>query len=145
MTPTAKASAQTVPQDCLVEDEPAIRALTRVGLAILLLGFLAAWAVLRRRRNQAPASPIYITAIHLPNGPGHEHIEFVQWQNPGTLETGQSTREAIVTWINSGGDLRVRDHGGLDVQVGVINGEPPYLRTHAGGVWTDSLLLLPRY
>ena len=115
------------------------------ALAILLLGFLAAWAMLRRRGNQAPASPIYITAIHLPNGPGHEHIEFVRWQNPGTLETGQSTREAIVTWINRGDDLRVRNVTGHDVEVGVVNGEPPYLRTYAGGVWTDSLLLLPHY
>jgi hypothetical protein len=115
------------------------------ALAILLLGFLAAWALLRRRARRAPNAPIYITAVHTPSGPGHEHIEFVRWQNPVTLETGQSPREAVVAWINAGGDLRLRDHAGLEVRVGVVNVEPPHLRTHADGVWTDSLLGLPRY
>jgi hypothetical protein len=118
------------------------------ALAILLLGFLAAWLLLRRRASPTPvpALPFYITAVHMPNGgAGHEHIEFVQWQNPGTLATGQSGREAIVAWINAGGDLRVRDPAGNDVRIAVVNADPPYIRAHAAGVWTDSLLGLPRY
>ena len=31
------------------------------------------------------------------------------------------------------------------VKVGVVDATPPYLRTHADGVWTDNLLALPRY
>ncbi|MBK5220625.1 MAG: DUF3892 domain-containing protein [Thermoleophilia bacterium] len=116
------------------------------ALALLLLGFLAAWAFLRRRGRQAPSSPFfYITAIHTPSGTGHEHIEVLQWQNPRTLETGQSTREGIVAWLNSGGDLRVRDPGGNESRVAVVNAEPQYVRTYAAGVWTNDLLLLPRY
>jgi hypothetical protein len=120
------------------------------ALAILLLGFLAAWLLLRRRANNTPTPtptlPFYITAVHMPNGgAGHEHIEFVQWQNPGTLATGQSGREAIVAWINAGGDLRVRDPSGIDVQIAVVSADPPYIRAHASGAWTDSLLSLPRY
>jgi hypothetical protein len=115
------------------------------ALAILLLGFLAAWALLRRRGNQAPRLPIYITAVHMPSGPGHEHVEFIRWQNSATLETGQSTREAVVAWINAGGDLRLRDDAGTESRVGVVEADPPYVRAYAGGVWTDSLVGLPRY
>lgn len=115
------------------------------ALTALLLAFLAAWALLRRRKTEAPASPTYITAVHMPSGTGHEHIELVQWQSPGTLETGQSTREGIAAWIDAGGDLRVRDHRGDDVRVAVLNTESAHIRTHAGGSWTDDLLLLPRY
>jgi hypothetical protein len=114
------------------------------ALAILLLGFLAAWALLRRRGNQAPALPVYITAVRMTGGPGHEQIELVQWQNSATLESGHSTPEAAIAWIQAGGDLRVRDPGGNEVRVGVVAAEPPYLRTHADGVWTDSLMALPR-
>ena len=37
--------------------------------------------------------------------------------------------------------------GTREVQVGVVHPQygPPYLRTHADGVWTDNLLALPRY
>jgi WxL interacting protein linking bacterial and host surfaces/uncharacterized protein DUF3892 len=115
------------------------------ALAILLLGFLAAWALLRRRGNPGPALPVYITAVHMPAGPAHEHIASVQWQDSTTLEVGHSTREAVVAWINAGGDLRVRDGAGNDARVGVFNDDPPYLRSYAGDAWTDSLLALPRY
>lgn len=131
------------PQGPAAGDSSSILLLLLAALAALLLG-LAAWALLRRRGNRTPISPIYITAVHIPEGSGHEHIEFVQWQNPRTLETGQTTREGIVEWINSGGDLRVRDHAG-DLRVGVVAADPPYIRTHADGVWTDDLLVVPRY
>lgn len=114
------------------------------ALAVLLVASLAAWAFLRRRGNEAASAPVYITAVHLASGTGHEHIELVQWQSPGTLQTGQSTPEGIAAWIDAGGDLRVRNHGGEDVQVAVLSTEPPHIRAHASGSWTDDLLLLPR-
>lgn len=127
-------------------DSSSILPLLLGALAILLLlGLLAAWALLRRRGSQVSPSPTYITAVHMPHGQGHEQIEFVQWQTPGTLETGQSTREEIVGWINAGGALWVRDLGGSDLAVAVVNSAAPYIRTYAGGSWTDNLLLLPRY
>ena len=131
------------PQGPAAGDSSSILLLLLAALAALLLG-LAAWALLRRRRNGTPISPIYITAVHMPEGSGHEQIELVQWQNPRTLETGQTTREGIIEWINSGGDLRVRDHAG-DLRVGVVAADPRYIRTYAGGVWTDNLLVVPRY
>lgn len=120
--------------------------LVLAGLALLLLGFLAAWAFLRRRSRQAPppAPFFYITAVHLPGGPGHEHIELLRWQNPRTGESGESSPEAIAGWIDSGGDLRVRRPGGDEARVAVVD-EPQFIRTYADGAWTDDLLGLPRY
>ena len=89
---------------------------------------------------------VYIYAVHMSGGTQHEHIASVKWENPSTGETGQSTREAMVDWIqNKGGDARVRDNVGHDVAVGVVDATPPYIRTHADGIWTDNLLALPKY
>lgn len=118
--------------------------LVLAGLLAALLLCLVAWALWRRRGTRDLVSPTYITAVHMAGGSDHEQIEFVQWQNPQTLATGQATREQIVEWINSGGDLRVRDHAG-DFPLAVVAADPPYIRTHASGVWTDHLLGVPRY
>jgi hypothetical protein len=87
---------------------------------------------------------IYVSAVHLVGGSRHEHIAEVRWVNPQTNQTGQSSREAMVTWINGGGSAYVWD-GTRGVQVGVVRAVPPYIRTYADGVWTDNLLALPRY
>lgn len=90
---------------------------------------------------------VYITHIRLSaGGRRHEHITDVQWRNPGSGETGQSTKATMVDWIkNENGDARVRDNPGNDVKVGVVDGNPPYIRTYADGVWSDNLLALPRF
>lgn len=87
---------------------------------------------------------VYVTAIHLVGGQRHEHIAAIRWRNAATNQTGQSTRAVMVDWIRKGGDARVTD-GVRSVQVGVVNVTPPYIRTHADGIWTDNLLSLPRY
>jgi len=116
------------------------------ALGALLLGFLVAWVLLRRRgRRTAPAEIYYVTAIHFEDGSGHEHIAQVRWQSARTLVTGQSTIAGMVGWVNSDGELRVRDTAGAEVRVGVFNVEPPMIRTYSDGVWTDDLLTLPRY
>lgn len=89
---------------------------------------------------------VYITAIHMTGGSGHEHIASVRWKDPADQATDHSTRSTMVDWIqNKGGDARVKDGSGHDVQVGVVDGRPPYIRTYADKVWTDNLLALPRY
>ena len=90
---------------------------------------------------------VYVTARHMLGGERHEHIAEVRWRNPADGNTGASTREAMVDWINNkGGDARITD-GARAVQVGVVRPQAgaPYLRTHADGVWMDNLLALPRY
>lgn len=89
---------------------------------------------------------VYITAVHMSVGRGHEHIASVRWKNPTDQKTGESTRSTMVDWIqNKGGDARVKDKADHDVQVGVVKVRPPYIRTYADRVWTDNLLALPRY
>ncbi|MGD0742094.1 MAG: DUF3892 domain-containing protein [Acidimicrobiales bacterium] len=88
---------------------------------------------------------VEITAIHLVGGTRHEHIASVRWVNPSSQETGSSTRETMVDWIeNKGGAAFVTD-GQNTVSVAVVDAHPKYLRTYADGVWTDNLLALPRY
>jgi hypothetical protein len=75
----------------------------------------------------------------------HEHIAEVRWKDPGDNTTGQSTRETMVDWIkNKGGQAYVTD-GNVQVAVGVVAATPPYIRTHADGLWTDNLLALPTF
>jgi uncharacterized protein DUF3892 len=87
---------------------------------------------------------VYVEAIHLVGGERHEHIAAVRWRNPATNQTGTTERSGMVDWIRKGGDARVTD-GNRTIQIGVVNANPPYIRTHADGVWTDNLLALRRY
>jgi hypothetical protein len=88
---------------------------------------------------------VYIVAVHLTGGTRHEHIAAVRWKNPATNASGENTREQMVTWIrDEKGDARVTD-GRTEVSVGVVDANPPHIRTYADGKWSDNLLALPRY
>jgi hypothetical protein len=87
---------------------------------------------------------VYITARHMVGGSKHEHIASVKWENRATGETGESTRETMVEWIEGGGDARVAN-GGSYVPVKVVDAKPKYIQTWADGIWTDNLLALPEY
>ena len=91
---------------------------------------------------------IEITAIHREGGEGHEHIASVKWRNTATSATGQSTRQAIVDWLNeSKANQAVVANGSQWVYVRVVQPEsgPPYIRTHADGKPYDNLLKLPNF
>lgn len=91
---------------------------------------------------------IEITAIRLAGGAGHEHISFLQWRNIQTGAAGQSTRQAIVEWLEeSKANQAIVTAGGRRAYVAVRSnaGGPKYLRTHADGDWNDNLLSLPRF
>jgi hypothetical protein len=88
---------------------------------------------------------IYITAIRVSRPPAHERIESVRWENPQTGATGQNTVAQMVEWIrDKNGQAKVQD-GQTDVDVAVVDANPPHLRTHANGKWADNLLSLPRF
>lgn len=93
---------------------------------------------------------IQITAIRLQGSPDHadhEHISSVQWRNLQTGATGESTRPAVVSWLDeSNANQAVVANGASWVYVGVVRpgNRPAYLRTHADGKWSDNLLALPR-
>jgi hypothetical protein len=89
---------------------------------------------------------VYITEVQMSaGGSAHEHIASVRWRLSSTGETGQSTRKAMVEFIDGGGVARVSDAFGDDIAVGVVKATPPYIRTYADGLRTDNLLSLPRY
>jgi Protein of unknown function (DUF3892) len=63
----------------------------------------------------------------------------VAWRNPDNGKTGQSTVAEMVAFIeNKNGKAAVTDGRGVDAT-------SKHIRSHADGVWTDNLLLLPRY
>jgi hypothetical protein len=89
---------------------------------------------------------IRITDIELDGGAGHEHIVRLWWINPSNANTGDNTRDEMVSFIEQGdGEAYVEDKRGNRADVGVVtptNGDK-YLRTHADGVGTNNLLALP--
>ncbi|BAN01228.1 DUF3892 domain-containing protein [Ilumatobacter coccineus] len=88
---------------------------------------------------------VYITAVHMSEGDGHEHIASVQWRNPLDGNTGTSTTAVMVDWIDDkNGDARVQSMP-EDAKVGTVDGTPKHLRSYANGKWTDNLLALPRF
>jgi hypothetical protein len=88
---------------------------------------------------------VYLIARHMDGGTKSEHIAEVKWENRQSGATGQSTRAQMVDFIkNQKGDARV-DNGASYVTVGVVDANPPYIRTFADGVPTDNLLELPTY
>lgn len=90
---------------------------------------------------------IEITAIHLEGSPAHDHIGALQWRNLQSGATGQSTRQAVVDWLEeSTANQAVVSRDGGWVYVGVwLDRGVKWLRTHADGVWSDNLLTLPRF
>jgi hypothetical protein len=88
---------------------------------------------------------VYIVARHMEGGVGHEHIAEVEWENRATGTTGRSKRATMVEFIrDKDGDARVANASSF-VPVGVVDGDPPYIRTYADDILTDNLLDLPEY
>jgi hypothetical protein len=88
---------------------------------------------------------VEITAVHMVGGEQHEHIGEVAWTNPASGASGRSTRAAMVEFLRTPGNRAYVTDGQRTAEVGVVNADPPFIRTHADGVWTDNLLALPRY
>lgn len=87
---------------------------------------------------------VRVTARHMVGGEQHEHIASVRWTNPSNGDTGQSTRASMVTFIEDG-NRAVVGEGVQQVEVGVVEASPKYIRTYADKQWTNNLLALPRY
>jgi hypothetical protein len=87
---------------------------------------------------------VRITDCHLVGGERHEHIASVRWIDPADSKTGESTRAAMVEYIEKNGRAVVGE-GVQQVEVGVVDASPKYIRTYADETWTNNLLALPRY
>lgn len=80
------------------------------------------------------------------NANDHQAITHLAWTNPGTQESGVSTKPVMVDWIDKGGTA-FTDNGGVRATVGVVKPQvgEPYLRTYSDGQWNNNLLSLPRF
>lgn len=95
----------------------------------------------------AGGTVVYVTAVHLNNGKGHEHIAEYLWLNPADGKSGKTSTASMVEYIEQKkGDVKVAGTNG-PASVGVVreNGHAPYLRTFADKQWSNNLLGLPRY
>lgn len=88
---------------------------------------------------------VRITACHMTGGENHEHIAEVQWIDPADSKTGHSTRSAMVEFLETKNGRAVAGEGAQQVEVGVVDASPKYIRTYADKKWTNNLLALPCY
>ena len=88
---------------------------------------------------------VYITHIRTASGNSNEHITHVRWLQPDNNQVGESSIPTMVDWIDHKGGIAKVKEGNRIVDVGVVHADPPYLRTHADGTWTNNLLALPRF
>lgn len=86
---------------------------------------------------------VYITAISPNDARQHEHITEVRWLDSGNSTSNTMTTAQAVDWLAKGNKLYVADLKG-PVEVRVVQGSPPYIRTLADNRYTDNLLALPR-
>jgi hypothetical protein len=91
---------------------------------------------------------IRITHIRMSaTGSTHEHITDFKWKGYESGEVGQSSKAALVDWIDEKNGKAYVESSSTKVSVGVVKpqGRQPYLRTYANGEWNDNLLSLPRF
>lgn len=88
---------------------------------------------------------VQIFAIHLEGGTQHVHIASVKWMNPSSAKQGTSSRSEMVEWLRKAANRAYVCDGSSIVDVGVVEADPPYIRTYADKKWTNNLLSLPTY
>lgn len=87
---------------------------------------------------------LYITHIRMNGGDGVKHITHVRWEQPSKGWSNASPRPDIVTYIRNGVRVGVRAKG-CDLEVVVVDANPPFIRTMADGRETKNLLSLPHF
>ena len=67
----------------------------------------------------------------------HEHISDFRWVSYENGDTGESSKAAMVEWINAKGGEAFVESANTKVAVGVVKPRDgdPYLRTYANGVF----------
>lgn len=82
-----------------------------------------------------------IRCINLSHTNGrHEHITHVG--NPGVWDRRFTVAEVVALIRAKSDTFFVLDGYGNRANVGVVEANPPYIRTYADSVWTDNLLSL---
>lgn len=88
---------------------------------------------------------IRITAVHLDGGDEHEHIAEVEWQNLEWGNTGESSVDALMRWLDENDAENVAVVGRAKVDVVRSPTGSAWLQAVRDGFWSDDLLALPRY
>ena len=80
-------------------------------------------------------------------GKTHQEIMGFRWTGIDHAEAGAADVPSLVDWITSKGGTAYVGRGPDAVVVVVVRPDDtdPYLRAYADGVWTDSLIALPRF
>lgn len=90
----------------------------------------------------------YIKRIHTePSGSqNHEHITKVEYTDVYDSALVVVQKETMLDWLDASPDNQafVRDGQGR-IEVKIVRGARPYLRTLKDGRWSDNLLSLPRF
>ncbi len=87
---------------------------------------------------------VYVTAIHPVATTTHQGIDSIRWLNSSDSTSNTMSKAQAVSWLNNGNNMYVAGETG-PVEVKVIQGNPPYLRTVKDNTPTDNLLELPRF
>ena len=87
---------------------------------------------------------VYVTAVSPVSAGTHEAIESIRWLDSSNSTSKTMSKQKAVEWLNKGNKMYVAGESG-PVEVRVVSGNPPYLRTIADNTYTDNLLWLPRY
>lgn len=87
---------------------------------------------------------VFFTAVSPQDADDHEAIEALWWLDTSNGTSASFSKATAVAWLNKGNQAWVADKDGK-VEVRVVDGDPPYVRTYADGRHTDNLLALPRF
>ena len=88
---------------------------------------------------------IRITAVHLDGGDEHEHIAEVEWKNLEWGNTGESSVDALIRWLDEAENVAVVGRKPSLVDVVRSPTGSSWLQAVRDGFWTDELLARPRY
>jgi hypothetical protein len=81
--------------------------------------------------------------VHLDGGDEHEHIAEVEWQNLEWGNTGESSVDALISWLDEADNIAVVGRSKVDVVRSPTGSS--WLQAVRDGFWSDDLLSLPRY
>jgi hypothetical protein len=74
----------------------------------------------------------------------HEAISRYGWLNEISMESGKSTRQEMVEWVEKGNTAYVKDANGNTAKCGVRTSKKgtKFLQTYSDGFYSDNLLSL---
>jgi hypothetical protein len=82
---------------------------------------------------------VYVTAIRPSTARRHDEITGIRWRDSSNSTSNKMTISQTIAWLRKGNQLIVAGDSKA-AEVRVVDADPPYIRTVADGLYTDSLL-----